>query len=200
MSEPLEHLLEGPLDFSAPEGPRPNAPDFPVVGLGASAGGLQALMRSFQAMPAQSGIAFVVILHLAPTYASTAAEILQRSTDMPMQQVQAPTALEANHVYVIPPGHGLAMQGGELRLSGRERIGPKPVVIDQFFYSLAQAHQERAIAIVLSGTGQDGAAGLSRIKECSGITLAQLPKKVESGGMPKAAIATGMVDFIEKAA
>lgn len=87
------------------------------MGLGASAGGLQALMRFFQAMPAHSGMAFVVILHLAPTYASSAADILQRTTGMPVQQVQAPTALEANHVYVIPPGHGLTVQAGELRLS-----------------------------------------------------------------------------------
>ncbi|WP_029527897.1 chemotaxis protein CheB, partial [Polaromonas glacialis] len=200
MSEPLEHPLEEPCDFSAPQGPGPHAPDFPVVGLGASAGGLQALMRFFQAMPAQSGMAFVVILHLAPTQASSAADILQRTTGMPVQQVQAPTALEANHVYVIPPGHGLTMQGGELRLSELEHIGARPVVIDQFFRSLAQAHQERAIAIVLSGTGQDGAAGLSRIKECCGISLAQLPEEAKSGGMPQAAIATGMVDFIEKAA
>lgn len=177
----------------------PSALDFPVVGIGASAGGLESLLRFFENMPAGNGMAFVVILHLSPDHESNVAEILQRVTKMPVIQVGGTTAIQADHVYVIPPNHGLEMNGGELRLAEPGRVSGKQVAIDLFFRSLAQAHRERTVAIVMSGTGSDGAAGLARVKERGGVTLAQTPEDAAYDGMPSAAIATGMVDFVASA-
>lgn len=174
--------------------------EFPVVGMGASAGGLQALLRFFEHMPAANGMAFVVILHLSPEHDSNVAEILQRVASMPVVQVTGLTAIEANHVYVIPPTHDLEMNDGHLQLSSQVRVRGAHLAIDLFFRTLAEVHQKRAIAVVMSGTGNDGAAGLSRVKEEGGVTLAQLPGDAEYDGMPKAAIATGMVDFVTTAA
>ncbi len=178
---------------------KPSVLDFPVVGIGASAGGLESLLRFFENMPAGNGMAFVVILHLSPDHESNVAEILQRVTRMPVLQVDGTTAIKADHVYVIPPNHGLEMNGGELRLAESNRVGGKQVAIDLFFRSLAQAHRERTVAIVMSGTGSDGAAGLARVKERGGVTLAQTPEDAAYDGMPTAAIATGMVDFVASA-
>ena len=169
---------------------------FPVVGIGASAGGLSALLRFFEHMPADSGMAYVIVLHLSPQYESSAAVILKRVTKMPVTQVLQPTPIEANHVYVIPPSHDLTMDNGHLRLSEPTRTKGMHVAIDLFFRTLAQAHQERAVAIVMSGTGADGAVGLTRVKEWGGITLVQTPDDAEYDAMPRAAIATGMVDFV----
>jgi two-component system CheB/CheR fusion protein len=170
--------------------------NFPVVGIGASAGGLKALLRFFEQMPANNGMAFVIILHLSPTHESSAAEILQRATAMPVVQVEGEMPIEADHVYVIPPSHDLTMNDGRLQLSEPIRIKGMHVAIDLFFRTLAEVHQERSVAIVMSGTGADGAVGLSRVKEEGGITLAQAPGDAEYDGMPKAAIGTGMVDFV----
>lgn len=173
-----------------------NSLDFPVVGIGASAGGLDALQQFFENMPAKNGMAFVVILHLSPKHQSSAAEILQRVTKMPVTSVNNPTPIEKNHVYIIPPGKQLAMNDGYLRVSDLERPLGQHVAIDFFFRSLADAHRERAIGIVLSGTGTDGTAGLSRLKEQGGVTIAQQPDDAQHDGMPSAAIATGIVDFV----
>ena len=173
---------------------------FPVVGLGASAGGLQALLRFFERMPPSNGMAFVVILHLSPDHESNVAEILQRVTRMPVVQVNAPTDVKENHVYVIAPNHDLSMNDGQLVLSDPVRVRGAHLAIDMFFRTLAEVHQQRAIAVVLSGTGMDGAAGLVRVKGEGGLTLAQSPSDAEYDGMPKAAIATGAVDFVDTAA
>ena len=170
--------------------------DFPVVGIGASAGGLQALLRFFEQMPAGNGMAFVVILHLSPEHESNLAEILQRVASMPVLQVNELTAIEVNHVYVISPTHDLEMSDGHLQLSSLTRHRGAHLSIDHFFRTLAEVHQERAVAVVLSGRGSDGAAGLVRVRELGGLTLAQDPEDAEYDAMPKAAIATGMVDFI----
>ena len=174
----------------------PSSINFPVVGIGASAGGLGALLRFFEHMPVGNGMAFVVILHLSPTHESNAAEIFQRATKMQVVQVDAATDIKADHVYVIPPSHDLTMNDGHLELSEPTRIRGMHIAIDLFFRTMAQVHKERAIAIVMSGTGTDGAAGLARVKERGGITMAQSPEDAEYDGMPKAAIATGMVDFV----
>ncbi|CAN5569540.1 chemotaxis protein CheB [soil metagenome] len=174
--------------------------DFPVVGIGASAGGLEALLQFFEQVPVASGMAFVIILHLSPQHESNVAGILQRVTKMPVLQVNGRTAIEADHVYVIPPTHDLSMDDGHLQLSEPTRFMGMHLAIDLFFRTLAEAHQESAVAIVMSGTGIDGAAGLARVKESGGVTLAQAPDDAEYDGMPKAAIATGMVDLILKAA
>lgn len=172
---------------------------FPVVGIGASAGGLQALLRFFERMPAANGMAFVVILHLSPDHESNVAEILQRIARMPVMQVTELTAIEANHVYVIPPTHDLEMNDGHLQLASHSRIRGAHLAIDLFFRTLAEVHQERAVAVVMSGTGHDGASGLARVKEEGGVTLVQQPEDAEYDDMPKAAIATGMVDFVATA-
>lgn len=170
--------------------------DFPVVGIGASAGGLQALQHFFEHMPENIGMAFVVILHLSPKHQSSAAEILQRVTKIPVVTVNNPTIIEKNRVYIIPPGKQLSISDGYLRVSALDRPLGQHVAIDFFFRSLAEAHRERAIGIVLSGTGADGTIGLSRLKEQGGITIAQEPTDAEHDGMPRAAIATGIVDFV----
>ncbi len=170
--------------------------DFPVVGIGASAGGMAALLRFLEQMPASNGMAYVVILHLSPRHESSAAAILQRATKMPVVQVTQPTAIEPNHVYVIPPTSDLLMNDGYLRLVEPARLKGPHVAIDLFFRTLAHVHRERAVCIVLSGTGADGAVGLARIKEQGGMTLVQSPDDAEYDGMPTAAIATGMVDLV----
>lgn len=192
----MSDSLDTSLNPEEPIESAPSALGFPVVGIGASAGGLSALLRFFEHMPAGNGMAFVVILHLSPNHESNVAEILQRVTKMPAIQVSESTAIEGDHIYVIPPSHDLAMDDGYLRLSEPTRVRGAHLAIDLFFRTLAQAQKERAVAIVMSGTGADGAVGLARVKERGGVTLAQAPEDAEYDGMPKAAIATGMVDFV----
>ncbi|MCQ4313609.1 PAS domain S-box protein [Pseudomonas stutzeri] len=169
---------------------------FPVVGIGASAGGLKALITFFENMPNDCGMAFVVIMHLSPKHESSADKILQNVTKMPVLQITEPTPIERNHVYVIPPAMDLSMNDGYLRLlkPARER-GPQ-VAIDLFFRALADVHHSHAVGIVLSGTGSDGSVGLSRIKEQGGVTLAQTPEDAEYDSMPRSAIETDMVDIV----
>jgi two-component system CheB/CheR fusion protein len=176
--------------------PTPSAsPVFPVVGIGASAGGIQALLRLFEQMPADSGMAFVIVLHLSPKYESRADQVLQRATSMPVIQVSETTHIEKNSVYLISPSNDLSMFDGHLRVTPAERPAGRPVAIDRFFRSLADAHGTRAISVILSGTGSDGTAGIGRIKECGGVTLAQSPDDAEYGEMPQNAIATGLIDM-----
>ncbi len=170
--------------------------EFPVVGIGASAGGLEALLTFFEQMPNDCGMAFVVIMHLSPKHESNADKILQNVTRMPVLQVTQPVLIERNHVYVIPPAMDLSMNDGYLRLQTPERqLGPQ-VAIDLFFRALADVHHNHAVGIVLSGSGADGSVGLSRIKEQGGITLAQTPEDAEYDSMPRSAIETGMVDIV----
>jgi len=181
---------------SAEPGSVPPELDFPIVGIGASAGGMAALLNLFEQMPVSHEMAFVVILHLSPTHPSSAGSILQRSTRMPVIQVTTKVKIEPRHVYVIAPNHQLSMFDGLLVVSELERPRGKHVAIDLFFRTLAEVHRERAIAIVLSGTGSDGAVGLARIKEKGGLTLVQAPDDAEYEGMPHAAIRTKAVDFV----
>ena len=177
--------------------PRPTSGlDFPIVGLGASAGGLSALRTCFENLPASPDMAFVVILHLSPRHESSAAAILQQVTRMPVQQVQSDTPIQRNNVYVIPPTHSLAMHGGHLGLSDARRDRGAPVAIDLFFRTLADAHGERAVGVILSGTGADGSVGIARLKERGGVVIAQSPADAEYSGMPDSAIATGKVDIV----
>lgn len=174
----------------------PSSVDFPVVGIGASAGGLPALVRLFENMPAVHEMAFVVILHLSPKHPSSAAAILQRATRMPVLQVTSKVQIEPGHVYVIAPNQHMSMVDGLLLVDPLDRPRGKHIAIDMFFRTLAEVHRERAVAIVLSGTGADGAVGLTRVKEQGGVTLVQAPADAEHDGMPTAAIRTGAVDFV----
>lgn len=170
--------------------------EFPVVGIGASAGGLKALLTLFEQMPSDCGMAFVVIMHLSPKHESNADKILQNVTKMPVLQVTQPEPIERNHIYVIPPALDLSMNDGYLRLQKPERDRGPQVAIDLFFRALADVHHNHAIGMVLSGSGADGSVGLSRIKEQGGVTLAQTPEDAEFDSMPRSAIDTGMVDIV----
>src|SRR6185437_7348377 len=146
---------------------------FPVVGLGASAGGVVALKRFLENMPKDNGMTFVVILHLSPKHESMADKVLQTTTRMPVTQVSEATPLERNHVYVISPANDLVMSDGYLRVTPAERPRGHHVAIDLFFRTLADTHRDKAVGIVLSGTGADGAVGIARIKEQGGVTIVQ---------------------------
>ena len=173
---------------------------FPVVGIGGSAGALQALLRFFEALPAHPGMAFIVVLHLSPDHESNAAAILQRVTALPVRQVTARTPIEVDHVYVIAPGANLITDDGHVQPAPDSEPRRPSVAIDVFFRALADVHRERALCIVLSGTGNDGALGLARVKESGGIAFAQAPADAQHGDMPRAAIATGLVDIVLPAA
>lgn len=166
-----------------------------VVGIGASAGGLEALQQFFLKLPANSNIAFVIVQHLSPDYKSLMAEILGKYT--PMQVVQAEHLQEVapNRVYLIPPKKNLTIKAGHLLLTDYDhRAINHP--IDVFFTSLAEESCDRAVGIVLSGTGSDGTNGIKSIKEHGGIVMAQDPKSAKFDGMPRSVINTGLADFV----
>ncbi|MEC5406106.1 CheR family methyltransferase [Paraburkholderia sp. MPAMCS5] len=169
---------------------------FPVVGIGASAGGVEALQVFFENAPNSMDMAFVVVVHLAAGQLSHVDDILQRTSGMPVRQVTSTIPIEKNHVYVIAPGKRLEMSDGCLRTFDQELTAGPSFAIDHFFRTLADAHEQHAIGIVLSGAGSDGAAGLSRVKEAGGITLAQAPADAEHAEMPQHAIATSQVDIV----
>jgi len=172
----------------------------PMVGLGGSAGGVAALQAFFEATPAETGLAFVVVMHLAADHESMLAPILQRATQMPVQQVHDSVRVEANHVYVIPPGKTIASVNGYLQCADITPDRGRRVAVDLFFRTLADTHGPRAAAIVLSGADGDGAIGIKRVKERGGLTIAQDPDEAEHAGMPRAAIATGMIDWVLRVA
>ncbi|MFL5381552.1 MAG: chemotaxis protein CheB [Longimicrobiaceae bacterium] len=184
---------------SGDEGPDARETALTVVGIGASAGGLRALQLFFEAVPAESGMAFVVIMHLDPERESRIAAILQDRASIPVTQVTGPVAVEANHVYVIPPGHDLEMGAGTLRVPARGGE-PQHLPVDLFFRTLAEACGPDAVGVVLSGTGSDGTDGICHLKERGGITVAQSPEEAEHQGMPASAIASGQVDLVLPAA
>ncbi|MBY4897450.1 chemotaxis protein CheB [Cupriavidus sp. AU9028] len=178
----------------------PSSLRFPVVGIGASAGGIRALQTFFEQCPARCDMAFVVILHLSPRHESNAAAILQRSTSLRVVQVTSPTPIEKDTIYIIPPNRDLTMNDGYVRVTESSRPRGAHVAIDLFFRTLAKAHRQRAFAIVMSGTGSDGAVGMATVKEMGGVTMAQLPEDAEHDGMPRSAIDTGVVDVVLPAA
>jgi two-component system CheB/CheR fusion protein len=168
----------------------------PVVGLGGSAGSIEALQAFFTTMPAHSGLAFVVVIHLSPDHESILTELLQRCTRMRVVKVHDRLTVEADCVYVIPPAKLLQAENGELRLAEIPKGRAKHVVVDVFFRTLADSHGAHAAAVVLSGLDGDGAIGIKRIKERGGLTVAQDPEQAEHGSMPRSAIQTGMVDWV----
>lgn len=178
----------------SPEQPKPSS--VTTVGIGTSAGGLNALKQLFATVPADSGLAFVVVVHLSPEHKSHLADLLQPHAKLPVIQVCETTQLEPNRVYVIPPNANLNTIDTHLRLSELEEKRHERAPIDHFFRTLADAHGAQAIGIVLTGTGSDGTLGLRRIKEAGGLTVVQAPEEAEYDGMPRSAIATGMVDLV----
>jgi two-component system CheB/CheR fusion protein len=169
---------------------------FLVVGLGASAGGIQALKEFFSLVPRETGMAYVVILHMSPSHDSKLAEILQLTSAIPVTQVKERERIEPNHVYVIPPNQNLAITDGHLVLTQMIGIEERRSPVDLFFRTLAETNESRAVAVILSGTGANGSMGLKRVKEHGGIALVQEPTEAEYSDMPRNAIATGMVDYV----
>ncbi len=201
-------VLPTPVDQGAKAAPgmsilplgqhRERAP-FPIVGIGSSAGGLEALEEFFSHLPPDPQIAFVVVSHQHPSHASLLPEILRRWTPLSVREASDGLKVEPNTVYLPPPGSRLAILHAVLHLmeSGQ---GERPFLpIDYFFRSLAEDQQDKAIGIVLSGTGTDGSLGLKAIKGESGMTMAQEPRSAKYGGMPQSAIDAGVVDFVTPA-
>jgi two-component system CheB/CheR fusion protein len=176
--------------------PKSHIVDFPIVGIGASSGGIQALMRLLQGMPADGGMAFVAVLQLSPSHAGHVDKVLQRSVSMPIVQVFGTTPIEKNTVYLISPSNDLSLADGCLHVAPSDPSRRRPVAIDLFFRSLADAHGARSISIILSGMGSDGAMGIARIKEQNGINIVQDPMDAEYDEMPRNALATGFVDIV----
>jgi two-component system CheB/CheR fusion protein len=170
--------------------------DIPVVGIGASAGGLEVFKLLLADLPADTGFAIVFIQHLDPTHHSMLTEILARATAMPVSEAADGIPLEANHVYVIPANVDLAMANGKLQLAPRTQGGGLHMPIDRFFRSMAAECGCRAIGVILSGTGSDGSAGVEAVKEAGGVTFAQDQATAKFATMPEAAVATGCVDFV----
>lgn len=169
---------------------------FPVAGIGASAGGLAALKELFRHMPSDTGLAFVVVVHLSPKHESHLPDLLQPHTQMPVTQVAETVQMERDHVYVIPPGSNLTAVDTHLRLSELEEERNRRAPIDHFFETLAETHHQTAIGVVLTGTGSDGTFGLRRIREHGGLTIAQDPAQAEYASMPQNAISSGVVDRV----
>ncbi len=171
---------------------------FSIVGIGASAGGVEALEAFFAAMPAESGMAFVVVTHLDPKHESWLAEIIGRRTTMPVTAARDGDEVAPQRVYVLPPGVIMTIEGGHLRLRGRTAGISERAPIDIFFSSLAEDQGEDAVGIVLSGGGSDGTLGITAIKEHGGLTLAQGSNRTEPRfkDMPESAAATGLIDLV----
>jgi two-component system CheB/CheR fusion protein len=173
------------------------AAGFPIVGIGASAGGLAAFESFFSGMPvdADPGMAFVVVQHLAPDHKSILTDLVKRYTRMQVFEVEDGMVVRPNCTYIIPPNRDMAFLGGTLQLLEPSLPRGQRLPIDFFFRSLAQDQHERAICVVLSGTGSDGTLGVRAIKSEGGMVMAQSPDSTEYDGMPRSAIATGLVDF-----
>ena len=174
-----------------------SAEQFPIVGIGASAGGLAAFEAFFSGMPAVTdpNMAFVLVQHLAPDHKSILTGLIQRYTRMQVSEVEDGMEVRPNCAYIIPPGKDMAFVNGSLQLLEPSAPRGQRLPIDFFFRSLARDQRERAICIVLSGTGSDGTLGVRAIKGEGGMAMAQSPNTTEYDGMPKSAIATGLIDY-----
>ena len=169
---------------------------FPIVGIGASAGGLEALEAFFANMPSDSNMAFVIIQHLSPRYKSIMSTILSKFTRMEVLEMKNGMKIQPNVVYLNPPGKNVSMINGMLQLMTPIKTSTVNLPIDCFLRSMADDLGEKAICIILSGTATDGTLGLRAVKGGGGLAIAQDPGSAKYDGMPRSAIATGLVDFI----
>src|SRR5438034_4484056 len=190
------------MHASAPARPEPvsdsssnGVSPIPIVAIGASSGGLDAFIQLLRALPADTGLAFVLIQHLDPTHPSMLVDILSRATGMPVDEAGNHMRVEANHVYVIPPGVTMSMAEGMVQLSPRTEPRGHHRPIDHFLRSLAEDQGHRAIGVILSGSATDGTLGLEAIKAEGGITFAQ-DDTAQHTSMPRSASAAGCVDFV----
>ncbi len=170
--------------------------DFTIVGLGASAGGVEAFQKFVAAIPENSGMAYILVLHLPPDHESLLPEILSKSTVLPVQEISDELDIKPDHIYTIPENKILITIDGVLKLLPRNSENPVVYSIDIFFYSLGEVHQNNAVGVVLSGTGTDGTMGLKAIKKCGGITFAQAPDSAIFPQMPQSAIDAEAIDFV----
>jgi len=169
---------------------------FPVVGIGASAGGLEALEAFFQALPTGSGMAFVVITHTDPSHTSLLPDIIERRAHDTVRLIEDGLPVQPNTIYMPPSDHNAVIEGDIFRLRKRPARDEVPMPVDLFLKHLARTHREQAACVILSGTGTDGTHGLRAVKEQSGLAMAQTPESARHGGMPASAIATGLVDVV----
>ncbi len=169
---------------------------FYIIGIGSSAGGLKALEEFFDNCSSNTGFAFVIIQHLSPDYKSLMPELLSRHTEMIVKEAKEGDKVEPNHVYLIPGGKNILINEGKLELTKRKPKNQINFSIDIFFNSLAKEQKERAIAIILSGTGSDGTKGAKSIKEVGGTVFVQSPDSSGFDGMPRSAISQGLADYI----
>ena len=172
--------------------------DLRIVAIGASAGGLEALKAFFKSVPQGSQNVYVVIQHLSPDYKSMMGELLKRCTDMPILEVSNSMKIKAGHIYLIPPVNNLVLKDGLLHLKKKPQSQTLNLPIDMFFESLAKERKDKAIGVILSGTGSDGTRGARAIKENAGMVMVQDPDEAQFDGMPQSAIATGLVDYVLK--
>ncbi|MEW7983548.1 MAG: chemotaxis protein CheB [Candidatus Sedimenticola endophacoides] len=166
------------------------------IGIDASAGGLEAIDAFFKQMPPDSGCAFIVVQHLSPDHKSLMAELLSKRTEMPVSRAEEGMQVEPDHVYLIPTNHNLRIFHGKLLLSEQTRDGGINLPIGIFLASLAEDQGDKAVAIILSGTGSDGTRGVRAIKERVGMVMVQSEDSAAFDGMPRSAVATGLVDYI----
>src|ERR1017187_9092714 len=191
------HRRKKPTKVAPPETPAsPANVSFPIIGIGASAGGLEALERFLGHVPRNSGMAFVIVQHLDPTRKGIMPELLQRATGMKVMQVKDRTRAQPNCVYVIPPNKDMSILHGVLHLLEPTSSRGLRLPIDFFLRSLAQDQQEHSIGVILSGMGSDGALGLRAIKEKAGVALVQDPATAKFNGMPRSAIDAGLADIV----
>ncbi len=186
----MDESPDGSIDLA------PEKRNVTVVGIGASAGGLDAFSLLLKNLGNRSGMAVVLIQHLEPTHASHLADILSKCTSLPVTEVQDGMAVEPDHVYVIPPNTNMALDSGVLHLTPRGELRGLHLPIDFFLRSLAQDKHRRSIGVILSGTGTDGTMGLAEVKAAGGITFAQEVASAKFSGMPASAIAEGSVDMV----
>src|SRR5262245_61218572 len=188
----LERQAQAAAAPSTAPAARPNS----IAGVGASAGGLEAFEQLLQALPHDTGMAFVLVQHLAPKHESILSELLSKSTRMRVIEVTEGMTVQPNQVYVIPPNADMSIMDGVLHLSplGPDRARRMP--IDMFLRSLAEDQQSRAIGVILSGTASDGTLGIQAIKAVGGVKFTQDDRSAKYNAMPRSAVAAGNVDFI----
>lgn len=167
-----------------------------IAGIGASAGGLEAFAQLLRNLPADTGMAFVLVQHLDPKHESMLTGLLSRRTNIPVIEAKDGMAVEPDRVYVIPPNTDMTISDGVLGLKPRTEVRGHHMPVDHFFHSLAEDQKENAIGVILSGTASDGALGLRAIKAEGGITFAQDEKSAKYGGMPHSAVVAGAVDLV----
>ncbi|HEX5242379.1 MAG TPA: chemotaxis protein CheB, partial [Tepidisphaeraceae bacterium] len=195
-SQSAQNFNDSQVEIAVDSPSDPQTKTLFVAGVGASAGGLEALERFFRSTPADTGVAFVVIQHLSPDFKSLMDELLARYTKMPIHRVEDGMIVQPNCIYLIPPKKEMIISGGKLLLTDKDPQQDLSLPIDHFFRSLAQDVGSNAIAVVLSGTGSDGSRGIRDVHEGGGLVLVQSEETAKFDGMPRSAMDTGIVDGV----